>query len=337
MQTIRSDNLRKAKFIKNDEFYTLYEDIEKEIPHYAEFLKGKHIYCNCDNPYRSNFVKYFQEHFQELGLKRLTATCFAERKTYIQHTFFDEEEEFSSDGNEGAYRLEMSEDSCKISELNGNGNFQSEECKSILKQADIIITNPPFSKIIDFMTLLDRYQKKFLIIANQNAIASKEIFRLFQYGKIHFGFHHVKDFLTPDGTIQKFGNICWFTNLPARKKQNLILTEHFHEGKYLRYENYDAIHVEAIKDIPCDYNGKMAVPLTYLNYFDAEQFELVGIAHKDFVDIAPVPEQFLHEFFEQGGHGHYTSTMRVLCMYDRNHKPVFPYCRMIIRKKGISA
>lgn len=337
MQTAGNNSIRKAKYVKNDEFYTLYEDIVKEVSRYADFLKEKHIYCSCDNPYTSNFVKYFQEHFQEFGLKRLTATCIAERNIYIQQSFFDEEEIFSSEGNEGAYRLEMTADFCEISELNGNGDFQSEECISILKKADIIITNPPFSKIIDFLTLLDRYKKNFLIIANQNAVSSKEIFRQFREGRFHLGINYVKEFMTPDGMIQKFGNICWFTSLPVKRNRNLILTEHFYEEKYLHYENYDAIHIETVKDIPCDYHGKMAVPLTFLNYFNPEQFELIGIAQKDFVDIAPVPEQFLQEFFTKGGHGHYTSSMCVLCMYDRNHNPVFPYSRIIIRRKEVSA
>lgn len=328
----RSDNLRKAKIVRNDEFYTLYKDIEQEISCYAEQFRGKHVYCNCDSP-KSNFVRYFREHFHELGLKKLTATCLTEHITYVQETLFGDTEEFQANGSHGAYFLEMTAYSFKIRELDGSGSFQSKECTAILKQADIVVTNPPFSEIIDFLLMLTAYKKQFLVIANQNAVSSKEIFRLFQNGSFHFGHHAVKEFITPDGRIQKFGNICWFTNFPEKEKKTLALTEHFQKEKYLRYENYDAIHIENIRDIPCDYHEKMAVPLTFLNYFDPEQFELVGIAHKDFVNIAPVSEQFLKEFFAKGGHGHYTSAMRVLCMYDRNHKPVFPYSRVIIRRK----
>ena len=256
-------NLTAAKRIKNDEFYTRLEDIEKELTNYKEYFKDKIIYCNCDDVEYSNFYKYFKDNFNELGIKKIIATNLSLNKT--------------------AYKTEFDNNSKEVrTRLCGNGDFRSEECVELLKSADLVVTNPPFSLFREYIAQLIKYNKKFLIIGNMNAATYKEIFPFFKNNQVWFGNTSPKVFLTPDRTEKKFGNIVWYTNLENGKRHCRIpLKEKYYgnEGKYPKYDNYDAIEVSKVVNIPCDYYGLMGVPVTFLSKYCPEQFELVGHDH----------------------------------------------------------
>lgn len=256
-------NLTAAKRIKNDEFYTRLEDIEKELTNYKEYFKDKIIYCNCDDVEYSNFYKYFKDNFNELGIRKILATNLSLNKT--------------------AYKTEFNNNSKEIrTQLRGNGDFRSEECVELLKSADLVITNPPFSLFREYIAQLIKYNKKFLVIGNMNAASYKEIFPLFKNNQVWFGNTSPKVFLTPDRTEKKFGNIVWYTNLDNEKRHCRIpLKEKYYgnEEKYPKYDNYDAIEVSKVVNIPKDYYGLMGVPVTFLNKYCPEQFELIGHDH----------------------------------------------------------
>ena len=256
-------NLTAAKRIKNDEFYTRLEDIEKELTNYKEYFKDKIIYCNCDDVEYSNFYKYFKDNFYELGIKKIIATNLSLNKT--------------------AYKTEFDNNSKEVrTQLCGNGDFRSEECVELLKSADLVVTNPPFSLFREYIAQLIKYNKKFLIIGNMNAASYKEIFPLFKNNQVWFGNTSPKIFLTPDRTEKKFGNIVWYTNLDNEKRHCRIpLKEKYYgnEGKYPKYDNYDAIEVSKVINIPCDYDGLMGVPVTFLSKYCPEQFQLIGHDH----------------------------------------------------------
>ena len=256
-------NLTAAKRIKNDEFYTRLEDIEKELTNYKEYFKDKIIYCNCDDVEYSNFYKYFKDNFYELGIKKIIATNLSLNKT--------------------AYKTEFDNNSKEVrTQLCGNGDFHSEECVELLKSADLVITNPPFSLFREYIAQLIKYNKKFLIIGNMNAASYKEIFPLFKNNQVWFGNTSPKVFLTPDRTEKKFGNIVWYTNLDNEKRHCRIpLKEKYYgnEGKYPKYDNYDAIEVSKVINIPYDYDGLMGVPVTFLSKYCPEQFQLIGHDH----------------------------------------------------------
>ena len=256
-------NLAAAKRIKNDEFYTRLEDIEKELTNYKEYFKDKIIYCNCDDVEYSNFYKYFKDNFDELGIRKIIATNLSLNRT--------------------AYKTEFDNNSKEIrTQLRGNGDFRSEECVELLKSADLVITNPPFSLFREYIAQLIKYNKKFLVIGNINAASCKEIFPLFKNNQVWFGNTSPKVFLTPDRTEKKFGNIVWYTNLDNEKRHCRIpLKEKYYrnEGKYPKYDNYDAIEVSKVINIPCDYDGLMGVPVTFLSKYCPEQFQLIGHDH----------------------------------------------------------
>ena len=255
-------NLHKAKKEKSDEFYTMLSDIEAELQHYEHHFKDKVIYCNCDNPEWSNFWKYFKDNFERLGLKRLIATYY--------------------DNDNQVYRTDLINDT--KNELNrfplkGNGDFRSQECIDILKTADIVVTNPPFSLFREYVGQLMEYGKKFLIIGSQNAIVYKNFFPYIKDNKIWMGYNNVKQFIDEKKLIKKFGNICWYTNLEIKKRNKPIdLVKKYNSIDYPKYDNYDAININKIKDIPCDYYDVMGVPISLLEKYAPEQFEIVGIA-----------------------------------------------------------
>lgn len=258
-----NQNLLTAKNKKNDEFYTRLEDIQKELDNYKEYFKDKIIYCNCDDIYTSNFYKYFKDNFKELGLKKIIAT------------------NLSLDGT--AYKTEFDNNSKESrTELRGNGDFRSEECVKLLQESDIIITNPPFSLFREYIAQLIKYNKDFLIIGNMNAATYKEIFPLFKNNQVWFGYTSPKIFITPDRTEKKFGNILWYTNLESGKRHCRIDLKNCYygnENSYPKYDNYDAIEVSKVVNIPKDYYGLMGVPVTFLNKYCPEQFELIGHDH----------------------------------------------------------
>jgi hypothetical protein len=254
-------NMHSAKREKNDEFYTLLKDIEEELSHYKAQFHGSKVYCNCDDYRISNFYKYFRDRFDELGLTSVTAT------------------HFSKDGV--VYKAVYDGVSEKTTPLKQNGDFRSEECLALLKEADIVCTNPPFSLFREYVEQLVSFGKKFLIIGNMNAITYKEVFKLIKENKVWLGgTRNPKVFTQPDGTIKTLGNSCWYTNLlHNRRAERLLLTKKYagNEDKYPRYDNYDAIEVSKVKDIPMDYPGVMGVPITFLEKHNPHQSEIVGI------------------------------------------------------------
>lgn len=258
-----NQNLLTAKNKKNDEFYTRLEDIQKELNNYKEYFKDKIIYCNCDDIYTSNFYKYFKDNFNKLGIKKIIATNLS-----LDNTAYKTEFDNNSKGTR--------------TELRGNGDFRSEECVKLLQESDIIITNPPFSLFREYIAQLIKYNKDFLIIGNMNAATYKEIFPLFKNNQVWFGYTNPKIFITPDRTEKKFGNILWYTNLESGKRHCRIDLKNCYygnENSYPKYDNYDAIEVSKVVNIPKDYYGLMGVPVTFLNKYCPEQFELVGHDH----------------------------------------------------------
>lgn len=266
----RGQNLSIAKAIKNDEFYTRIEDIEKEIKFYREHFKNKVVFCNCDDPEWSNFWRFFSTNFEFLGLKKLISTHYVE--------------------NGSSYRLELKKDINGDGIINGedlvktklkeDGDFRSKESIEILKEADIIVSNPPFSLFREYIDLLMKNKKQFLIIGSQNAITYKEFFPLLKENKVWLGNTAAKTFKQPDGTEKHFGNICWFTNLLHKKRSEEILLFKTYQGNeedYPKYDNYDAIEVSKVKNIPIDYKGVMGVPITFLDKHNIDQFDIVGL------------------------------------------------------------
>lgn len=268
--------LHKANISKNDDFYTSLTDIEKELGHYKEHFKDKIVFLNCDDPEESNFWKYFYLNFEYLGLKKLIATHFEMKKP--------------------SYKLEKTNGDTKKTPLKQNGDFRSPECIEILKEADIVVTNPPFSLFREYVTQLIEYNKKFIIIGNQNAITYKEIFKLIRDNKIWLGVDNggTKWFKVPDNYDittesrkkieggKKFfsmGSIMWFTNLDVKKRhEDLILYKKYNPKDYPKYENYEAINVDRVSDIPINYKGVMGVPVTFLDKYNPNQFEIIGMA-----------------------------------------------------------
>ena len=256
-------NLKKAKAAKNDEFYTRLEDIEKELKHYTEHFKGKVVYCNCDDANRSNFFKYFSTNFQKLGLKKLITSGLKEDGT-------------------GVVAIQKGDD---IDIYDGNGDFRSEECIEFLKEADIVVTNPPFSLFREYVAQLMQYGKKFLIIGNNNAITYKEIFPYIKEGKLWLGrtlftgkmpYFKVSDKYPienerfekrEDGLYKQVNSVCWFTNLEnTSNKEELIAIRTYNPTEYPKYENYDAIEVGRMENFPMDYDGVCGIPITGLKY-----------------------------------------------------------------------
>ena len=263
---MKNSNLHAAKVAKNDEFYTRFEDINFEInlvEHgYRPFFKDKVVYCNCDDPEESNFWKFFKARFSGLKLKKIIST------------HYDQE-------GKSSYKLEYDGERVVKSELDGNGDFRSPECVELLKESDIVVTNPPFSLFREFVALLMKYEKKFVIIGSMNAITYKEIFPLIKDNKIWLGYTQPKIFIQPDGSEKKFGNILWYTNLEIPKRHEPMLLGGSYErgskkGMFPKYDNYDAINVDRVCDIPEDYDGVMGVPITFLDKYCPEQFEIVN-------------------------------------------------------------
>ena len=280
-----SEHLNRAKREKNDEFYTQFEDIEKELIYYKKQFKDKVIYCNCDNPYESNFFKYFVENLNDLGLKKLIATNY--KSQYIPVAYKAEIVEVKN--TDKVFENPKN----KLTTLKGNGDFRSDECIELLKEADIVVTNPPLSLFREYVAQLMEYKKKFLIIGNINALTYKEIFPLIKENKIWLGYfsgcmkfkvpEHYKQRATAywiDENGQKWrslGNICWFTNLEVSKRhENLTLYKKYNPEEYPKYDNYDAIEVSKVAEIPYDYEGAMGVPITFIDKYNPEQFEIIA-------------------------------------------------------------
>ncbi len=276
MSKSNNTNMYKAKKEKNDEFYTQLSDIEKELKHYRPHFKDKIVYCNCDDPTASKFFHYFAHNFEKLQLKKLIATCYKSqtRDLFNQHNI----EKAIYVEYEGTPDANIPNPNNYITKyLEGNGDFRSPECIELLKQSDIVVTNPPFSLFREYIAQLNKYNKNFLIIGNMNAITYKETFELIKDNKLWLGHNSVKEFKQPDGKIKKFGNTCWFTNLETPKHhEDLILYKKYNPKDYPKYDNYDAIEVNKTKEIPIDYNGVMGVPISFIDKYNPDQFEIVG-------------------------------------------------------------
>lgn len=259
----KNSNLHKAKDAKNDEFYTQLTDVARELMHYKAHFKDKIVLCNCDDPTWSAFWKYFHLNFTELGLKKLISTHY--------------------DREEATYKMEYTggdDNDIEIgvkTPLEGNGDFRNKECLDLLDECDIVVTNPPFSLFREYVAMLMEHEKKFLIIGNKNAITYKEFFPLLKDDEVWIGCTNVKEFLQPDGSIKKFGNIGWFTNLDvAKRHEKLILWKKYTPEEYPTYDNYDAINVDKVNEIPCDYDGVMGVPITFMDKYNPIDFEIIG-------------------------------------------------------------
>lgn len=287
---VKNSNLNAAKTAKNDEFYTQLTDIEKELRHYRKHFKDKTVLCNCDDPFESNFFKYFVLNFNRLGLKKLITTCYegsavaeyrnGKAKPYkaVVTTVHDTTGDSGIDMEDVRNLFDLGEN--ELVELEGDGDFRSEECLTLLDEADIVVTNPPFSLFREYVATLMEYKKKFIIIGNMNAITYKEIFPLLKDDDVWLGSTHPKEFIQRDGTIKKFGNICWYTNLDIKKRhEEMILVKRYSPEEYPHYDNYDAINVNKVINIPCDYAGVMGVPITFLDKYNPEQFEIIGHEH----------------------------------------------------------
>lgn len=286
--------LASARNKKEDEFYTQLSDIEKEMCHYREYFKDKTILCNCDDPRISNFFRYFALNFKEFGLKRLITTCYKNQDVDL----------FTQNDCEKAVWLDYYGNpndptntdfsTVEIKELKGDGDFRSQECIELLQQADIVITNPPFSLFREYLKQLIDYQKRFIILGNQNALTYKEVFTWIKENKLWLGYKNgdmsfkVPDYYTPretrywqDETGQKWrsmGNICWFTNIDTLKRhQEIVCYKKYTPAEFPRYDNYDAINVDKVADIPIDYEGEMGVPITFMHSYNPEQFEIIDI------------------------------------------------------------
>lgn len=281
---MKNENLHKAKAAKNDEFYTRLQDIENELRHYRNHFKGKVVYCNCDDARESNFFKYFSLSFEFLGLKKLITTGYKENGKGVALVY-----EGDKNGNRN-----VDDEEINVTELNGNGDFRSEECIEFLKEADIVVTNPPFSLFREYVAQLMQYGKKFLIIGNGNAVTYKEIFPYIKDNKMWIGASKgiggKFSFIVPNDYDNKFvyeengvrlgqvNTACWFTNLEHKKRnEELILYKSYSPTEYPKYENYDAIEVSKVAEIPMDYEGVMGVPISFLDKYCPNQFRILGI------------------------------------------------------------
>jgi len=292
-------NLHAAKATKQDEFYTQLSDIEKELRHYTKHFKNKSVFCNCDDPKVSNFFHYFSHNFEKLKLKKLITTSYknCNADLFSQHTAGNGIY-LEYDGDKNNNRV-PDPDEIGIRKLNGDGDFRSEECVKLLKQADIIVTNPPFSLFREYVEQLVKYKKKFLIIGNINAISYKEVFKLLKENRIWLGasIHSGdREFGVPDHyplnaagfRIDSAGNkfirvkgVRWFTNLDYQERhEEMVLFNEYSPDKYPAYDNYDAVEVSKTADIPADYWGVMGVPITFLDKYNPEQFEILGITDR---------------------------------------------------------
>ena len=308
-------SLQRAAKAKADEFYTQLPDIEAELRHYKEHFKGKKILCNCDDPFESNFFKYFAMNFNHLGLAKLTATSYTDspiaqgqlplfevqglgvKQGDSKKPYKMEITEVRDEDGDGATNLADVEYLLRnhrntLSLLEGDGDFRSQECIDLLKETDIVVTNPPFSLLREYIAQLIGSGVKFLVIGNQNAVTYKDMFHFFLQDKLWLGYHSGDmEFIVPDHyqpretryreengvKYRSMGNICWFTNLDTTKRhENITLYCRYDPELHPRYDNFDAINVNKVADIPYDFDGVMGVPITFLDKYNPEQFEIVG-------------------------------------------------------------
>ena len=265
-------NLHKARKVKNDEFYTQFSDINDEVTKYKKYFKGKSVFCNCNDGLNSQFLHFFLKNFDAFQLTRLVGIAYTPNGKGIKYDLYDD---INHDGF-------ITEEDFVVTELEGDGAFNTDESIAELEKCDIVCTNPPFSLFRDYIDLLMKYHKQFLIIGSKNAIGYKEFFPLIMNNEVWIGINNVKHFTQPDGTVADFGNIGWYTNIPnPRREEPIPLTATYYDDKnrketYPHYDNYDAIVVSKVVNIPNDYFGIMGVPITFLDKYCPEQFKILG-------------------------------------------------------------
>ena len=344
-------NLHKAKDSKKDEFYTQLSDIENELKHYKNHFKGKVVYCNCDDPRMSNFFHYFSYNFEKLGLKKLITTCYKSQDMDLYSKNDSEQAIYLEyNGDKNGDRVPNPEE-IGIHYLKGDGDFRSAECIELLKQADIVVTNPPFSLFREYVEQLIKFDKKFLIIGNVNAITYKEIFRLIKQNQLWLGasIHSGdREFGVPPSyplnsagfRVDTNGNkfirvkgIRWFTNIDYQERhEDLILFKTYNPNEYPKYDNYDAINVDKTKDIPIDYDGHMGVPITFLDKYNPEQFEIIGLGISNSgIEIGVRPYSSEHRMYRKNiqKRGAVDGDL----YFVNNGIVEVPYARIIIKRK----
>ena len=372
-----NNSLREANKAKNDEFYTQLDDIEKELSHYKEHFKNKVVFCNCDDPYESNFFKYFALNFNHLGLKKLICTCYAGspivtsqlslfdikglkiKEGYEKSPYKIEITEVDDANGDGAidisdveYLLKNKENTLTL--LKGDGDFRSDECIELLKESDIVVTNPPFSLFREYITLMISYEKKFLVLGNMNAITYKDFFSYLSGGKLWagYGFNMSMVYKTPypnilesnrkfviskgfnpDEGYLKVPGICWFTNLDINKRnEKMILYKMYNENDYRKYENFDGINIDNVDSIPCDYFGYMGVPITFINKHNPKQFKIIGLGISNSgLEIGVKPYKPEHSKYRKEIQ-HKAAVDGDLYMLDEKGHPDVPYARIIIQR-----
>lgn len=259
--------LDNAKTEKNDEFYTQLTDVSKELMHYKKYFKDKVVFCNCDDPTWSAFWKYFHLNFKALGLKKLISTHYDKGNPTYKMEY--------EGGDDNDIEIGVK------TPLVGNGDFRNQECLDLLDESDIVVTNPPFSLFREYVAVLMEYKKKFLIIGNKNSITYKEFFPLLRDNNIWIGYCSPSEFNTPNGMTKKVQGLCrWFTNLDITKRHDILpLWKSYSSDEYPNYDNYDAINVDEVDKIPVDYDGVMGVPVTFLDKYNPDQFEIIGLVN----------------------------------------------------------
>ncbi len=369
-------DLAAAKLRKRDEFYTQLTDIEKQLFHYRNHFKDKTVLCNCDDPFESNFFKYFVLNFNRLKLKKVMATCYfsspiaGEQLHYtvgidgqMSISFGDEEVQLNSSkrpykaivtqvydktGDGGVDMLDIAElfksGDNELKELESDGDFRSQECLDLLDESDIVVTNPPFSLFREYIDILMQHEKQFVIIGPQNAISYKEIFPLIVQNKLWLGypfdngnayFHipnnadisqYASGVYDPETKRVHFRNCCWFTNLDIRKRhEELVLVKRYSAENYPKYENFDAINVDRVVDIPCDYDGIMGVPITFMDKYSPDQFEIIGLGITDLgksIGVGDYDRAYKTPASRDG-----------TLYYVKDGKGVVPYARVLVRNK----
>ena len=344
-------NLGIAKEVKNDEFYTQLSDIENELKHYKKHFSGKTVFCNCDDPFESNFFKYFVLNFNRLCLKKLIATCYTgspiagtqlsifdvigdvsetHNKPYkaVVTQVYDKTGDGGVDMFDVAELFKSGENTLEL--LEGDGDFRSPECLALMDESDIVVTNPPFSLFREYIATLVEHNKGFAILGPQNATHYKEVFPLIEKNKVWIGYTGPKEFIQPDGSTKKFGNIKWYTNLDIKKRhEELILFKHYSPEYYPTYENFDAIDVSKVSDIPDDYSGNMGVPDSFMDSYNPEQFEIIGLGNGylgQSIGIGGIAKE--HKKMMRGH-----SAAGDLYYLLPDGTPKVPYSRIIIRRK----
>jgi hypothetical protein len=373
-------NLNAAKTAKKDEFYTQLTDIERELQHYWPHFRDKVVLCNCDDPYESNFFKYFALRFNQLGLKKLICTCYNGSPVQGNELMIDFGD-FTDEPKKIAYKVEITE----VKDLNGDGavdlsdvqyllkndknvcsilktgDFRDPECIELLKQADIVVTNPPFSLFREYIGQLMEFDKKFLIIGNKAAVNGKDVFPLIKNNKVWVGYTPMNVdllFIVPkeseeeylktgkegsnykivDGKIYGRSPSIWFTNLDHNKRHEFLdLVCHYSKEEYTHYENYDAIEVGQVTDIPLDYDGIMGVPVSFLDKYNPDQFEIVGSNCSTELcielGVKPLGADWIKRYRAAGGTGHNTANMVKIVYNDSHGKPKVAFSRIFIRIK----